>query len=79
MRKTLLMTSTAALAERGVEIIGSAKAAEILGVDQSTLNRWAKSGRLPHLMKLDGRTGGRLYDRAAVEAEAAARGAAPDS
>lgn len=65
------MTSTAAIAEQ--DIIGSARAAEILGVDQSTLNRWAKAGRITHVMKMDGLTGGRLYDRAVVEALAAAR------
>lgn len=64
------MTSAAAIAEQ--DIIGSAEAAEILGVDQSTLNRWAKAGRISYVMKLPGRTGGRLYDRAVVEAAAVA-------
>lgn len=49
------------------ELIGAAKAAEILGVDRRTLSRWAREGRLDVPAQLDGRTGARLFRRADVE------------
>lgn len=43
----------------------------MLGRGVSTINRYAKDGRLPTAQRLDGPTGARLYRRADVEALAA--------
>lgn len=50
------------------EIIGSAEAAEILGVDRRTLTRMVADGRIEPATKLPARTGAYLFDRAAIEA-----------
>lgn len=47
--------------------ISAAQAAEILGVDATTVHRMIKRGTLP-AHKLNGRTGAYVLDRAAVEA-----------
>lgn len=58
------------------ELIGTAEAARILGMTRAGLRVAAAAGRVPYL----GRIGDRqtlVFDRAAVEAEAAARNEAP--
>lgn len=50
------------------ELIGTAEAADILGVDRSTITRWIRSGRLAPRLQLAGRTGALLFSRTDVEA-----------
>lgn len=51
-----------------VDMIGAAEAARILGVDRSTVTRWAQSGRLTPQTKLPSVNGALLFARADVEA-----------
>ncbi|WP_372736707.1 hypothetical protein [Nocardioides sp.] len=43
-------------------LIGSAQAAKAFGIDRATFNRWVIEGRVPIAVKVDGRTGARLFD-----------------
>lgn len=43
-------------------IMGAAEAAKVLGVDRTTVLRWARSGRLTFLRKMAGRRGDFLFD-----------------
>ena len=52
-------------------LIGSAEAAELLGVDRATLNRWVTSGRVQPAAQLPGRTGARMFSRTSIESLAA--------
>ena len=58
-------------------LIGSKEAAEILGVDASTISRWAdeklkpEARRLTIALRLPGATGAKLFRRSEVEALAA--------
>jgi excisionase family DNA binding protein len=63
MCKSFGMTSDAAL-------VGSAEASEILGVDRSTLLRWAAAGRIKGI-KLGPETAPFVFDRAEIERVAA--------
>lgn len=47
------------------DLIGSAEACDILGVDRTTLLRWAAAPRLPSV-KMPGKTGAVVYKRADV-------------
>lgn len=49
-----------------LKLIGAARAAEILGVDRSTLSRMVRMGAVPVAMQLPGRTGTRLFDIAEI-------------
>ncbi|HEY9371473.1 hypothetical protein [Streptomyces sp.] len=55
------------------DLITSAEAAEILGVDRSTLTRWSderlrpEERKLTPVRQLPGRTGTKLFDRSDVE------------
>lgn len=49
------------------DLVGTAQAAEILGVSVATVNRWALSGRLEPVVEIPGRTGARLFLRSDVE------------
>lgn len=43
------------MAERGqTEYIRTAEAARILGVSTKTVSRWARSGKIPHVVTLGG-------------------------
>jgi hypothetical protein len=59
------------------DLIGSTEAAEILGVDGSTLSRWTdeklkpEARRLTVAFRLPGPTGAKLFRRSDVEALAA--------
>ena len=55
-------------------LIGSAEAAEILGVDRATFNRWVTSGRVHATAQLPGRTGARMFSRESIEALASPTG-----
>lgn len=54
-------------------LIGSRQAADIIGCDRDTLNRWVREGRIDEHHKLPGVTGSRLFDREVVEAFARER------
>lgn len=54
------------------DLISTAEAAELAGVNIATINRLAASGKLPTAHKLPGRTGARLYRRSDIEALGAA-------
>ena len=56
------------------DFLTTAQVASHLGVSIATVNRWAKSGRLPVAAKVPGRTGPNLYLAEDVQAlkEAAA-------
>ena len=60
-------------------LIGSAEAAEILGVDRATLNRWVTSGLVHATAQLPGRTGARMFSRTYIESLTAARPAEASS
>jgi excisionase family DNA binding protein len=48
--------------------IGSAEAAEVLGIDRSGISRLVSAGKLKPITKLRGATGAYLFSRADVEA-----------
>jgi excisionase family DNA binding protein len=68
------------------DLIGTVEAAEILGVERSTLSRWVKEGEIEPAMRLPGKVGAYLFRRAyirsrrawAAERVAARRGAAAE-
>jgi excisionase family DNA binding protein len=49
------------------QLIGSAEACGILGIDRGTLVRWIASGRIRTVHKLPGQTGAYIFDLAEVE------------
>lgn len=57
------------------QVIGSAEACSILGVDRSTLVRMVQAGRLVAATKLPGPSGAYLFDRETVEQLAEQRAA----
>lgn len=52
-------------------LLGTVEAAEMIGVERSTLTRWVASGRILPIRKLPGRNGAVLFDRTEVERVAA--------
>ena len=52
-------------------LVGTAEAAETIGVERSTLTRWVQLGRMRPAIKLPGRNGAVLFDLAEVERVAA--------
>lgn len=48
--------------------IGAAEVATLLGVNRSTVTRWAKAGTLPLADRMPSRNGALIFDRDAVEA-----------
>jgi predicted site-specific integrase-resolvase len=48
------------------DLIGSADAEIILGIDRATVTRWAASGRLKLVTRLPGIRGALLFDRTQV-------------
>jgi predicted site-specific integrase-resolvase len=58
------------------DLINSAEAARILGVDRATFNRWAKRGLVPIAITGPGLTGMRFFRRADILELAARRQAA---
>jgi predicted site-specific integrase-resolvase len=53
------------------ELIGSAEAERILGVNRATISRWVKDNKLNTAMKLPGLRGPMLFRRSDVERLAA--------
>ena len=62
----------------GLDLLGSAEAAQLLGVHRATLTRWVTSGRITPAQKMPGDTGALLFERAEVERVRAAENA-PES
>jgi excisionase family DNA binding protein len=50
-----------------LDLIGTADAAEILGVSSRTVKRLARAGELPYTIKMPGDTGAYLFLRRDVE------------
>jgi len=50
------------------DLIGTVEAAELIGRSVPHMKRLAASGRVPPALKMPGRTGAYLFDRAVVEA-----------
>ncbi|WMM74273.1 helix-turn-helix domain-containing protein [Rhodococcus pyridinivorans] len=48
------------------DVIGAREAEQLLGVSQSTLNRWIKTGLINPVRQLPGYRGAYLFDRADV-------------
>lgn len=48
-------------------LIGSAEAAQILGVSRATFNRWVAAGRIETAVEMPGSTGARLFTVDEVE------------
>lgn len=48
-------------------LVSSAEAAQMVGVDRRTFNRWVTAGRVPPAVEAPGQTGTRLFERAVVE------------
>jgi excisionase family DNA binding protein len=48
------------------QLIGAAEAAQILGLERSTLTRWIQRGRIQPLAQLDGARGAYVFDRSDV-------------
>lgn len=49
------------------DLLATVEAAEIIGVERSTLSRWAASGRIKVAHQLPGRNGAVLFARSEVE------------
>ncbi|WP_144630257.1 helix-turn-helix domain-containing protein [Arthrobacter woluwensis] len=49
------------------DLIGTASAASILGIDRATLTRWVATGRISPLGRIDG-SGPFVFDRSDIEA-----------
>lgn len=49
------------------DLMGAGDVARLLGVNRSTVTRWAKSGRLPAVKKFAGTRGPLVFARATVE------------
>jgi len=50
------------------DLVGSAEACEILGIDRGTLSRWVAAGKLDYWVRLPGANGAMLFQRSAVKA-----------
>ncbi|GAB3988754.1 MerR family transcriptional regulator [Nocardioides marmoraquaticus] len=48
-------------------LIGSAQAAEVLGVNRATFNRWVSAGKVPVAVEMAGATGARLFDAGVID------------
>lgn len=52
---------------RKINLIPSKEAAEQLGVDRATLNRWAKAGKLTPAIEGEGLRGARFYRQSDID------------
>lgn len=48
------------------DLIGSAETCDLLDIDRSTLTRWVAAGKVAPAVRLPGRTGALLFDRAVI-------------
>lgn len=53
------------------DLLGTVQAAELIGIERSTLTRWSENGRITRAMKLPGKAGTVLFHRSEVERVAA--------
>jgi len=58
-----------------IDLIGSAEAAQLLGIDKPTLTRWVKAGRVKAAHKFPGKNGAFIFHRADINALANERSA----
>jgi predicted site-specific integrase-resolvase len=56
---------------RNADLIGSAEACEILGIDRATLVRWIAASKIAKVTKMPGQTGAYVFERAEIERAAA--------
>lgn len=49
------------------KLLSTAEAAEVIGVERSTLTRWVQLGRMTEAHKVEGANGIRLFDEDEVE------------
>jgi len=49
------------------DLIGSLEAADILGVNRNTFNRWCVRGKVPIYLTAPSKVGARLFKRADIE------------
>lgn len=49
------------------DLLATVEAADVLGVERSTVSRWVEKGRLVPAQKLPGNTGAFLFKRSHVE------------
>lgn len=49
------------------DLVSTAEAAEVLGINVATLNRWAVAGRIQPAFTGPGKTGARMFARADIE------------
>lgn len=50
------------------DLIGSSRAAALLGIDRATFNRWVSARRVVPAVEFPGKTGARLFHRADIDA-----------
>jgi excisionase family DNA binding protein len=62
-----------------LDLVGSAEAARLLGVDRSTLTRWVASDRIKVAHRMPGDSGALLFERAEVERVRTAERAEPET
>lgn len=53
------------------DLIGAAEAAEVIGIDRSTLTRWVAAEKITPALRMPGQSGAMLFRRAEVQALAA--------
>ena len=53
---------------RSPQLLTTAEACDQLGIDRSTLSRWATAGRIEYQLKLPGLRGAYLFTQAQVDA-----------
>ena len=51
----------------GTDLLRSLEAAEVLGIDRATFNRWVAAGHIEPAVEFPGKRGARLFARADVE------------
>ncbi len=54
--------------QKGDNLIGSAEAAALLGIDRATVTRGVKSGKYTTVGRMPGKTGVYLFDRSYIDA-----------
>jgi predicted DNA-binding transcriptional regulator AlpA len=69
----LTFAQTMAMLEHMAKLIGSAEAAQILGIHRSVLNKRIRSGGVIPSQKLPGSTGAYLFERSDIESIAGAQ------
>jgi excisionase family DNA binding protein len=63
--------------QKNLDLIGSAEAADMLGIDRATVTRWVHAGTLVPFTRGSGRTGEFLFERSTVLSIAPVESASP--